>query len=186
MGAHVECLHVQGDAEVLADDHAGGDDLHGAAPVSEQLGDAGGLVEAEVIDHDHLPGGRRAAFENVANVHHARMTAGPVRRLRNRPGGQHHGVRRIGAHRLGRGLHAGPDLHAVALALGRQVAHHVEELGAGRHRGGGGDLPAGARLALVQGDLVAALRRRGGGLQTRRAAADDDHPPAPHGAARGA
>ena len=36
---HVEGLHVQGDAEILADDHAGGDDLHLAAPVGQQLGD---------------------------------------------------------------------------------------------------------------------------------------------------
>ena len=97
MRAHVEGLHVQGDAEILAHDHAGGDDLHRAAPVGQQLGDAGGLVEAEVVDHHHLPGRLGAALEHVADVHDARMTGGPVRRLRPCPGGQHHGVGRIGA-----------------------------------------------------------------------------------------
>ena len=178
MRAHVEGLHVQGDAEILADDHAGGDDLHRAAPVGQQLGGAGGLVEAEVIDHHYLPGRLGAAFEHVADVHYARMTGSPVRRLRPRPGGQHHGVGRIGAQRLGRGLHAGPDFHAVALAFGRQVAHHVEELGAGWHRCGHGYLAAGARLAFVQRHPVAALGSRGGCLQAGRPTADHDHPPA--------
>ena len=50
-----------------------------AAPVGQQLGDAGGLVEAQLVDHDYLPGGLGSAFEHVANVHHARMIAGPPR-----------------------------------------------------------------------------------------------------------
>src|ERR1039457_4483787 len=157
MRAHVEGLHVQGDAEILAHDHAGGDDLNLAAPVGQQLGDAGGLVEAEVVDDHYLPSWLGAAFQHVADVDNPRKTAGPVWRLRSRPGGQHYDVRRIGAYRLRRGLHAGTDLHAVALAFGREVAHHVEELGARGDRRCGGDLSASARLALVQRDLVAAL-----------------------------
>ena len=58
-----------------------GDDLHRAAPVGQQLGHAGRLVETEIIDHDHLPGRLGPALDHVADVHHAGMTGRPVRRL---------------------------------------------------------------------------------------------------------
>ena len=49
-------------------------------------------MEAEVIDHDHLPGRLGPAFEHITDVHDARQPGGPVRRLRPRSGGRHHGV----------------------------------------------------------------------------------------------
>ena len=107
------------------------------------------------------------------------MTAGPVGCLWPGSGGQHDGVGRLGAQGGGRGLRAGSDLDAVTLAFGGQVAHHVEELGAGRHRRGRGDLAAGPQLAFLQRDPVAALGRRGRGLEAGRATADHDHPQAP-------
>ena len=79
VGLHVPGLHVEGDPEVLADHHPVGDDLDVAAPVGQQLGRRGGLVEAELVD-DHDPAlGADPALEHVADVDHPLVVPGPPR-----------------------------------------------------------------------------------------------------------
>ena len=77
-GPHPPALHVEGDAEVLADDHAVGDDLDAAATVGQQLGNRRRLVEAQLVDDHHVPERVSRAVDHVADV-------ADVGRLRRHP-----------------------------------------------------------------------------------------------------
>ena len=68
VGADPPVLHVERDAEVLADDHSRRDDLDGAAAVGEQLGHRRRVVEADLVDHHHLAGRVHRAVEHLADV----------------------------------------------------------------------------------------------------------------------
>ena len=78
VGLHVPGLEVEGDPEILAHHHAVGDDLDRAAPVGQQLGHRGGLVEPELVDDDHPPVGIGPALEHVAHVDHPRTGRRPT------------------------------------------------------------------------------------------------------------
>ena len=82
-----QSLHVEGDAEVLADHHRVGHDLDPAAAVGQQLGGRRRLMEAELVDDDHAgpadrPGPRaRLARRPPADrspAHHGRAGRAPV------------------------------------------------------------------------------------------------------------
>ena len=101
MGLHVPRLEVEGDPEVLAHDHGVGDDLDLAAPIGQPLGGGGALVEPELVDHHHFAVGVHPALEDVPDVDHPGMVAGPPGPGRSGPGGDHDGVGMLAADGLG-------------------------------------------------------------------------------------
>ena len=181
VGLHVPGLHVQGDAEVLGHHHPVGHDLHLAAPVGQQLGGRGGLVEPELVDHHHPALGIGPALEDVADVDHPRVVAGPPRPGRPGPGGHDHRVGLLGLDLGPGGRGAGDQLHAQPPGGHHEVAGDVEELGPAGDGGGHLHLAAEAVVPLEQGHPVPPLGRGHRGLQPAGAAADHHHPPAPAG-----
>ena len=79
-GPHPPVLHVERDAEVLADDHARRDDLDLAAAVGEQLGDRRGVVEADLVDDDDAARRARRRRSSTSRTSHdvGRRRAAPT------------------------------------------------------------------------------------------------------------
>ena len=175
-GSHPPVLHVEGDAEVLAHHHAGGDDLDRAAPVGQQLGDARGVMEADLVDHHHVAVRFGGTGEHVAHIAHVRRIGRcPPRPLGFGTGGDDDVVGRLLGDETGPHADAVLDADAEAAALGELVAHDVAELGPVGDAGREAHLAARLGLLLVHRHPVTGTRRADGGLQSGWPSADDHH-----------
>ena len=174
--ADPEVLEVEGDAEVLADDHARGDDLDLTAAVGEEFGHRRCMVESQFIQHKNRTSGVCRAGEDVAHVHDPfSIRWGPPGPCRHRSGCHHDTISSAFGNGFGIRLHAALDGHAEAFSLVQLVADQVAELGAVGNGRRQADLATGLRRLLQHGHAVSVAGRCDRCLESGRAGSDHEH-----------
>ena len=175
-GADPPVLHVERDAEVLADDHPWRHDLDRATAIGQQLGDRRRVMEADLVDHHHVAEWSHLPFEDGADVGNGgRILGYPPRALWLGAGGDDDVVRSAFGDESRPHADAVLDRHAEAPALGELIADHVAELGPVRHRRREADLTAGLRALFAHRDPMSVAGGGDRGLEAGRSGTGYQH-----------
>ena len=157
---HPPVLHVEGDAKVLPNDHAVGDDLYVAATVGQQFAHRSGVVKADLVDNDDVAKWFGSALEHITHIAHVcGLGWNPPRPVWLGAGSHDHMIGLALIDNARPHANAVFNGHAKTSALGELVTNHVAKLGAIRNACGEAHLAAGLRLLFVDGYLMASACR---------------------------